>query len=82
MALTSVPQYSSGASLRAWGEIFPFAGVTGFDVDKETMLWGPRLRTHVCNTLNVTRVQELLHEQVFDFIFDDGLHPPDLLLDF
>lgn len=66
--------YGPGASLRAWLEVFPFANVTGLDVDLEALVRGPRLRSHLCNTLNTTQVRGVLHGAAFDLIVDDGLH--------
>eukprot|EP00928_Gymnodinium_smaydae_P030924 TRINITY_DN22859_c0_g3_i1.p1 TRINITY_DN22859_c0_g3~~TRINITY_DN22859_c0_g3_i1.p1 ORF type:complete len:456 (+),score=30.21 TRINITY_DN22859_c0_g3_i1:91-1458(+) len=66
--------YRHGASLRGWRDVFPFANVSGLDVDRAAMLNSPRIVTHVCNTLNVTQVREVLGETMYDLIVDDGLH--------
>eukprot|EP00927_Polykrikos_kofoidii_P004326 TRINITY_DN11710_c0_g1_i5.p1 TRINITY_DN11710_c0_g1~~TRINITY_DN11710_c0_g1_i5.p1 ORF type:complete len:729 (+),score=38.20 TRINITY_DN11710_c0_g1_i5:47-2233(+) len=68
--------YKPGASLRGWRSVFPSADVVGMDVDSAVMLSGPHLQTHVVNTLNGTRVQEVLQDSLFDFTIDDGFHDP------
>jgi len=66
--------YETGASLRAWRELFPRAQVVGLDIDRSALFGGPRLKTHQCNTLNATCVHNVLFGRKFDLIVDDGLH--------
>lgn len=69
-----VGTYRPGASLRGWREVFPQAHITGLDVDRAAMLGGPRIRTHVVNTLNASRIREVLQGRTFDLMIEDGLH--------
>lgn len=69
--------YMPGASLRGWRAVFPLANVTGLDLDAGAVLEARsrRIHTHICNSVNRTRVRELFHkDERFDMIVDDGAH--------
>merc|ERR1711972_164104 len=69
-------QYRPGASLWAWKDVFPTAQVMGLDVDRAALVQGQRVSSQVCNTMNVSQVEEVLEgrDLSFQLIVDDGLH--------
>merc|ERR1712084_59797 len=69
-------KYSPGASVRGWRDVFPHAMVVGLDVDRDALVQGPRLKSYLCNSMNSTRVHEILEGSSYDLIVDDGLHIP------
>merc|ERR1712194_454545 len=67
-------------SLRGWRAVFPFANITGLDLDTLAVeqARGPRIRTQVCNSMDATQVQDTFEGTApFDMIIDDGAHRHD-----
>jgi hypothetical protein len=66
-----------GASLRAWGEIFPSARIYGADNNREVLFNEKNIKTFYTDQLNINELENLkkiLNNVVFDVIIDDGLH--------
>lgn len=73
------PSGSPGASLRAWREFFPRATIFGADIDHRILFQEYRLWTFQVdqtNTNSVRSMWNIIGDQKFDLIVDDGLHEP------
>jgi hypothetical protein len=73
MGKTGVP----GASLRAWKESFPQAGIVGADVDIRILFQEPAIETYWVDQTRPEAVRQLFKNigpRSFDVIIDDGLH--------
>ena len=71
-----------GLSLRSWRDYFAIAPIHGIDVNPDSMLPDePRLKTHLCDVRDATRLTGIAHEfGPFQVIVDDGSHfLPDML---
>lgn len=68
--------YQTGNSLRVWREFFPNANVYGIDVDEKAIFQEDRITTFACDSMNVSKMQNILTplDKKFDLIIDDGLH--------
>eukprot|EP00929_Paragymnodinium_shiwhaense_P092607 TRINITY_DN52563_c0_g1_i2.p1 TRINITY_DN52563_c0_g1~~TRINITY_DN52563_c0_g1_i2.p1 ORF type:complete len:424 (-),score=53.07 TRINITY_DN52563_c0_g1_i2:377-1648(-) len=73
---STIKDYTPGASLRAWRDIFPLANITGIDVDPQVLVKGRRLETFACNSLDKACLRRHLNGMSFDVIVDDGDHDP------
>jgi hypothetical protein len=66
-----------GASLRVWKDFFPNAMIYGADIDREILFKDERITTAYMNQLDsksIIEFFELINQDEFDFICDDGLH--------
>lgn len=73
------PDGTPGASLRAFRDWAPEARVYGADIDKNILFCEERIATdHVdqTSTDSLASLTEVLPEEQFDLIIDDGLHSP------
>lgn len=70
----SLPGYAPGGSLRAWRDWLPNARITGVDVQKDCLFEETRIRTFLADSQDPNRMDELLSDETFDVIIDDGLH--------
>jgi hypothetical protein len=70
--------YRPGASLRAWRRYFPGAEIIGVDVQPDTQVTEPGIRTFLCDSTAGSGVAALrrtgLKDTVCDVIIDDGSH--------
>jgi len=66
-----------GASLRVWRDYFPNAIIYGADIDKDVLFEEERIKTFYMDQLNPKSIKdywEMVGEDNFDFMLDDGLH--------
>ena len=66
-----------GASLRVWRDYFPNATIYGADIDKDVLFEEDRIKTFYMDQLNPKSIKEyweMVGEDNFDFMLDDGLH--------
>jgi len=66
-----------GASLRVWRDYFPNAIIYGADIDKDVLFEEERIKTFYMDQLNPKSIKEyweIVGEDNFDFMLDDGLH--------
>jgi trans-aconitate methyltransferase len=73
-AMSHVPNYKPGASLRMWAEYFPNANVLGVDYDPTTMMEADRIHTQLLDQNSRSQLISLARDNSFDFIIDDGSH--------
>lgn len=68
--------YKPGASLRAWQDYFKNSKIYGMDVQPDTQFKEDRIETHICDTTDVNKVNEVMKNLniEFDIIIDDGWH--------
>ncbi len=69
-----------GASLRAFRDFLPKARIYGADIDKDILFQEERIKTYPVDQLDpaaLSKMGELICEEQFDLIIDDGLHAPD-----
>jgi hypothetical protein len=70
--------YRPGASLRAWRDYLPNAEVIGVDVQPDTQITEPRIRTLQCDSTDTAAVAALRRTALAglrcDVIIDDGSH--------
>jgi 23S rRNA U2552 (ribose-2'-O)-methylase RlmE/FtsJ len=69
-----------GASLRAFRDFLPNAQIYGADIDDSILFQENRIKTFPVDQLNpeaLSRLGELIPDNYFDLIIDDGLHAPD-----
>ena len=69
---------NSGASLRLWNDIFPYANIVGVDIDlncvTEANKIGPRVHAFCVNAVDPTLQNVIGASSMFDLIVDDGSH--------
>lgn len=66
-----------GASLRAFREYLPNAGIYGADIDKRILFQEDRIQTFYVDQTDIDSFSELVKLNLrFDLIIDDGLHSP------
>jgi hypothetical protein len=65
-AMSHVPNYKPGASLRMWRDYFPEASIIGVDIDDRVMFREDRITTHFRGYAPASLD--------FDLIIDDGSH--------
>jgi hypothetical protein len=66
-----------GASLRVWRDYFPNAIIYGADIDQDVLFEEERIKTFYMDQLNPKSIKEyweMVGEDNFDFMLDDGLH--------
>ena len=71
---------SPGASLRAWRDFLPKAQIFGADIDRRVLFEEDRIKTCFVDQLDrssLARMWEMLPQEQFDLIIDDGLHTID-----
>ena len=69
--------YSPGGSLRLWKKYFKSATIYGADIDKKTLFSEERIKTFYVDQGNVKSIIDmwnLIRENDFDIIIDDGCH--------
>lgn len=68
-----------GASLRAFKEFFPHAGIYGADIDKRVLFQEERIKTFFVDQTRPSSFLELRAAVPpdLDLFIDDGLHSPD-----
>jgi hypothetical protein len=69
-----------GASLRAFRDFLPNAQIYGADIDKSILFQEDRIKTFPVDQLKpeaLSRLVELIPDNYFDLVIDDGLHAPD-----
>jgi len=66
----------SGASLKAWSEIFPNANIYGADIDKTILFNEDRIKTYYCDERDLNSIKSMWEniDVKFDIIIDDGIH--------
>jgi hypothetical protein len=70
------PNYTPGASLRAFKEYFPNGNIYGVDNQDDCLFTEPRITTFKCDSRNREKCDEVLTTLQFDVILDDGSHSP------
>lgn len=66
-----------GASLYGWAEFFPNSKIYGADIDKRILFQKDKIQTYYCNQTNkedIDNMWNLLENEIFDIIIEDGLH--------
>lgn len=77
MAYTAGPNYTPGASLRAWADFFPNAKIFGLDIDKDVLFKENRIECYYADQSNPTSLLQTMNEigeKEIDLILDDGSH--------
>jgi hypothetical protein len=68
----------TGASLRAWRELFPRATVFGADIDRSVLFTEDRIQTYYCDQLDSDAIRDLWAQPALrgemDILIEDGLH--------
>jgi SAM-dependent methyltransferase len=70
----SLPGYSPGGSLRAWRDYLEKGNVVGIDIQPDTQFSEDRIQTYIADSSNREQLDNVLGDQMFDIIIDDGLH--------
>lgn len=68
------PNYSPGASLRAWRDYFPNAFIHGVDIGEDCLIEEERIKTFIFSSTRHDKCLEHLFEYKYDIIIDDGDH--------
>jgi SAM-dependent methyltransferase len=63
-----------GGSLLAWCKAFPQATVYGVDCQKTVEIKAPNYKEKILNAYSEEMLQAFAHEELFDFIVEDGSH--------
>lgn len=70
--------WDTGASLRAWKDLFPNALIYGADIDRDILFEDKGIQTFYCDQLDRAAIDELWSQPALrggmDIIIDDGLH--------
>jgi hypothetical protein len=69
------PRGKPGASLRAFRDFLPNAGIYGADLDEKVLFEDERIQ-YFLRCPNITRTLNALSEPNVDLVIDDGLHSP------
>lgn len=70
----ALPHYRPGGSLRAWRDYFPQGQIMGVDIQADTQFSEERIRTGLCSSDDLSALNNVLGDQTFDIIIDDGSH--------
>jgi len=63
-----------GGSILGWCKAFPAATVYGVDCQKSVNIQAPNYKEKILNAYSEEMLQAFAHEELFDFIIDDGSH--------
>lgn len=73
-AMSHVPGYVPGASLKMWREYFPKANIFGIDKDPTVLFTEKRIKTACADQSQPGTYSHLIDGVSFDLIVDDGSH--------
>jgi|SRR5215469_1518800 len=79
-AMSHVPNYAPGASLRMWRDYFPNATILGCDIDESVLFSEPNIdciRLDQSNSNDLAKAASWNGNDKWDLIIDDGSHIPE-----